>query len=153
MYRQRPQLKGEVDAVGFHPYGFPSDPVEAVLRRVAALRRVLDSAGERDVPIELTEIGWTTSGAYGAVPDATRARYLDLLLERLAHSRCEVSRVIVHTWITLERDRADREQWFGIYHPNGQPTAAGKAYADAISRLRKDRSADFRGLSGAPCGR
>jgi hypothetical protein len=153
MYKVRPQLRGQVDAVGFHPYGFPRDPVEAVLHRVGTLRRVLDSVGERTVPIEITEIGWTTSGAYGAISDRQRAANFRRLLERLTHSRCRVRRVIAHTWMTAEGDPRDREQWFGLYHPNASPTLAGRAYGESIHELDRDDSADLDGLSGTPCGR
>lgn len=138
MYRHRPDARGRVDGIGLHPYGTRDDSLAKVVRSIAALRRTLNSLGAAAVPIELTEIGWTTRGAYGAVSDARRAANFRWLTERLLRSDCGVGSVVAHTWVTLEQDPASREHWFGLYHPDATPTASGRAYTAAVGRLERE---------------
>lgn len=138
IYRHRPEARGRVDGVGLHPYGTRDDNLAKVVRSIASLRRTLNSLGADAVPIELTEIGWTTRGPYGAVSDARRAANFRWLADKLPRSDCGVGSVVAHTWVTLEQDPASREHWFGLYHPDATPTASGKAYAAAVGRLKRE---------------
>jgi hypothetical protein len=67
MYAAEPRLKGNVDAVGLHPY---ADDIAGVLRKTARLRQTLRFLGEGDVPIAITELGWAIFGR-SPVPHAT----------------------------------------------------------------------------------
>jgi Glycosyl hydrolase catalytic core len=120
VYAHRPDLRGRVDAVALHPYA--RTPAR-VFERVAAFRQDLDRIAGPGVPIEVTEIGWTTSDT----PEQTRAAYLREVASTLPRSDCGVDRLSVYAWIGPERDAGDREQWFGIA---GKPSEA--ALADAI---------------------
>ena len=141
MYAAHPELKGEVDAVAYHPYG---PDAELVLRLVRKLRATLDDLGEDDVPLWITEVGWPTQGTGGlsaeAVPHATRAANLGLVMDGLLGSNCAVQTVSPYTWATLESDPGHDEHWLGIFHPNTAPTEAGSAYLAAVAR--NDQAAD-----------
>lgn len=135
MYAARPELKGAVDAVAYHPYGPDAD---LVLRLVRRLRTTLDDLGEDDVPLWITEVGWPTQGTGGlsaeALPDFTRAANLSLVTDALLGSNCGVATVSPYTWATPERDPEHDEQWLGIFHPDTSPTEAGNAYLAAVTR-------------------
>jgi hypothetical protein len=138
MYAHRPDLRGVVDAVGFHPYA--RDP-KAVYRLIAGFRRSLDTVAGSGVPIELTEIGWTTADT----SEHQRAAYLRELATTLPRSGCGIERVEAYAWVGPEQATGDREQWFGIANRDGtnKPSAAG--YAQAVRLMR--------GLAGpAPTG-
>jgi len=122
-----------VDAVGFHPYARDPRGVYALL---AGFRRSLDATAGPGVPIEVTEIGWTTADT----PEQRRAAYLRELAETLQRSDCGIERLEAYSWVGPERDAGDREQWFGIANPDGTNKAAAEAYAQGV------RS---RGLAGA----
>jgi len=134
MYAHRPDLRGRVDAVGLHPFARTPSGVYA---NIAAFRRQLDAIAGPGVPIELTEIGWTTVD----VSDGTRAAYLAELASTLSRSDCGIERFVPYAWLGPEQDPSDREQWFGIANRDATPKASATAYADAVRRAR--------GLSGA----
>jgi hypothetical protein len=151
-FKERRDAVDQVDAVGYHPYGTRNDDVKLVLQRIASMRRTLVGLGMADVPIDLTEIGWTTAGPYGAVPDAKRAAYLRRLVAALLRASCGVEGVIAHTWVTLEQDPTSREHWFGLYHPDATPTASGRAYGRAVRRVLDGENRRY-GPASAPCKR
>jgi polysaccharide biosynthesis protein PslG len=135
MYAEQPALHGRVDAVGVHPY---AGSVQAVVGLIAGVRNTLDDNGDTTVPIDVTELGWTTvgSGSYLTASDGDRGARLAWLVEHLANSDCRVERFIPHTWVTGESDTSDGEQWFGLYHADGSATASGRAYTEAALHLR-----------------
>ncbi|HET8672876.1 MAG TPA: hypothetical protein VFL87_04510, partial [Thermoleophilaceae bacterium] len=112
MYAHRPDLAGNVDAVGLHPY---QSTLANTYMRLARFRQGLDQVAGASVPIEITEIGWSTT----AVSESDRAAYLASLAEQLPRSDCNVSRLIPHTWLTPEANPADPEDWFGIWNHDG----------------------------------
>jgi polysaccharide biosynthesis protein PslG len=131
MYAHRPDLKGNVDAVGFHPYA--QDP-QSVYAKIAAFRQELDDIAGPGVPLELTEIGWTTVD----VSETERADYMRDVTSTLAHSDCDVERVSAYAWIGPEQNASDREQWFGIAHADGSNKPTADAYEAAVKRARAD---------------
>jgi hypothetical protein len=137
MYAARPELRGQVDALGLHPYA-PS--ATGVIANVEAFRRALVALGDPDVPIEVTEIGWPTSGHGPAtvLPENARAAALETVTDLLVRSDCGVSAVIPYTWVTPERDPKNIDDWFGIWHPGGSPTPSSDAYAGVVARWAAD---------------
>jgi hypothetical protein len=129
MYRHRPELAGNVDAIGFHPY---TPDVDGIYIKLRELRATLSRVGAGAVPLELTELGWTTTTA----SEAHRAGSLARLAEELPRSDCNVTSVAPHTWLTNEKNAADREDWFGIYNLDGTPKPSGAAYLGAVQRVR-----------------
>jgi hypothetical protein len=130
MYAHRPDLRGSVDAVGLHP--FAPEP-RGVYARVAAFREALDEIAGPGVPMEVTEIGWTTT----ETPEQARASYLGQVAGTLADSDCGVERVVPYAWLGPEQDASDREQWFGIANRDGSPKPSATAYANAVGAARE----------------
>jgi hypothetical protein len=129
MYAHRPDLRGAVDAVGYHPYA--KEP-KGVYDKIAAFRHDLDSIAGPGVPMELTEIGWTTADT----SEANRATYLREVASTLARTDCGVERVSAYAWLGPEQVARDREQWFGIANRDGSNKPSASAYADAVHQMR-----------------
>jgi hypothetical protein len=139
-----PGLRTEIDGVGIHPYG---DNPQAVLANVVAARRTLASLGLGDVPLYVTEFGWTTSppGAHDYLSERLRPSYIEQTLDLLGHTNCDLAAVFIYAWVTPERDAADAQDWFGI-HPPG-----GGASPDTTAFTRGLRSAGAQGTTNAVC--
>ena len=133
MLAHRPDLRGNVDAVGLHPYA--RDP-EGVYAKVAAFRHTLDNLVGPGVPIEVTEIGWTAAG----LTEQVRAERLAAVTSVLPRSDCGVERVMPYAWIGPELDPDDREQWFGLVTADGVPKPPALAYAAAIADVLSGRA-------------
>jgi hypothetical protein len=132
MFAVRPDLKGNVDAVGWHAY---AQSVDGMVRGVRALRQALDGLGEGAVPIHVTELGWPTSGNVPiALAEADRAVAFELAVETLARSDCGIGAIVPYTWTTPERDPAQVEDWYGIRHADGSPTATSDAFERVVAR-------------------
>lgn len=134
MYAARPDLRGQVDAVGIHPYAASTG---GVIRLIAAMRRVLDERGEASVPIDVTELGWSTVAgeSYLNASDGERGARLAWLARHLPRSDCGVERFMPHTWVTGELDPANGDDWFGLYHRDATPSESGRAYTDAAREM------------------
>lgn len=120
-----------VDAVAFHPYG-PTAHDSAT--SVRDLRAILTGLGRARLPIEVTEVGWTTRGR-GSISEAAKAVDFARLPVEMLDARAGVTRVLPYAWTTSEKG-ADAEAWFGLFHPDASPTPAGTAYKNAIRRTR-----------------
>jgi hypothetical protein len=135
MFAHRPDLRGNVDGVGLHPY---QRSVADTEMRIARFRQALDQLAGPQVPIEITEVGWATT----AVSDAERGSDLATLAEDLPRSDCNIDRFLPYTWMTEEQSQSDPEQWFGIANADGSTKPSGQAYLDAVESMR--------GLSSTP---
>jgi hypothetical protein len=113
MLSSDPALRGLIDAVAIHPYA--ATPA-AVLGRVVEARHALGSLGLGNVPLYVTEFGWTTSppGALDWLPASRRPGYIQTTLADLSHSGCGVAAAVLYTWFSPGRNRADSQDWFGI---------------------------------------
>jgi len=129
MFAHRPDLRGNIDAVGFHPY---ARDVAGVHAAIAEFRSALDKIAGPGIPLELTEIGWTTTD----VSEAARARMLGKLALTLPRSDCGIESIAPYAWVGPELDETDREQWFGIINPESTPKTSVRAYAVAIWIMR-----------------
>jgi hypothetical protein len=130
-----PQLLGHVDGVAIHPYAGTPD---AVLGRVREARKVLDGLGFTGVPLYITEFGWTTSppNALNWAPSSQRGDDIGRTLTALGHTDCDVAAAILYTWVTLEQDPANREDWYGISPPAGGESADTAAFAAGLHDAR-----------------
>jgi hypothetical protein len=140
MYAARPDLRGNVDAIGWHAYG---PTVNDLARGVRGLRQALVRLGDPDVPIHLTELGWPTHGTDPkakpiVVSEDARAALLEVAAEAFARSDCNVAAVIPYTWTTPEKDVNNEEDWYGIRHPDGSATPSSDAMARVLERWRTD---------------
>jgi hypothetical protein len=127
-----PGLRGHVDGVAIHPYG--ATPA-AVLGRARDARTVLRSLGLDDVPLYVTEFGWTTSppGALDYLPARLRPAYIEQTLAALGHTNCGVSAVMLYAWVTPERNPPDSQDWFGIHPPGGGSPPDTTAFVRGLS--------------------
>lgn len=140
MLRARPDLKGHIDGVGIHPYG-PNPPT--IIHQMHSNRSVLDFYGLSGVPIYITEFGWTTkpAGAENYLPESQRPGYIHSTLDGLAHTDCTIAAVFFYTWVTAQRNPADREDWFGVHPPHGGATPDTRALAAGLAAARAKRAA------------
>jgi len=129
MWAHRPDLAGNVDGVGLHPY---QATVHWTYMRLAQFRQALNQIAGPSVPIEITEDGWSTL----AVSEGERAADLAELAEELPRSDCNVDMFLPYTWKTEEQNPSDSEQWFGIWNRDGTPKASGQAYLNAVGLMR-----------------
>jgi hypothetical protein len=126
-----PGLRGEIDGVAIHPYaGSPA----AVLVRVRQARDALRGLGLGDVPLYVTEFGWTTRPPHALnwAPPEQRASDISRAFAALGHTDCKIAAVVLYTWVTLEQNPANREDWYGISPPGGGPTADTAAFAAGL---------------------
>jgi hypothetical protein len=135
MLRARPQLASRLDGVGVHPYG-PNPRV--VLARVRNARLALVSLGLPNVPLYLTEFGWTVHppGSLDFAPEALRPRYISTSIAVLGHTNCGIAAVILYTWVTPETNPSNHEDWFGIHPPQGGSSPDTGAFAAGIRAAR-----------------
>ena len=95
MFAADPGLKSNVDAFGLHPYAATAaDVVDWTIH----FRRVLDSIGEASVPIDITEIGWTTGDA---TREAWRASMMSAVANELSRSDCGIRLLAPYDWVNL----------------------------------------------------
>lgn len=131
MYAARPDLRGKVDALGWHAY---APRVEGLLSGLRDLRATLELEGEPDLPVHVTELGWPTAGDDPTVlPDPARAAALETAADRLARSDCGIRAVIAYTWSTPKHDATG----FGISRPDGRPGPASRAFVRVVQRFRR----------------
>ena len=130
MLKAQPQLAGHTDGVAVHPYGVPL----AMVGKLRDDRRTLTALGMGSVPLYVTEFGWVTHprGALSYVPAERRPLYIRTAMAALGHLNCGLAAIIYYTWITPERDPANREDWFGIEPPDGQPGPDTHAFVDGL---------------------
>jgi len=128
MAAHRPDLKGNVDGVGLHPY---QRSLSDTYMRLAHFRQALDQVAGGSVPIEITELGWATT----SVSEAQRATDLGALAKQLPRSDCNVDRLLPYTWLTQETNPSDPEDWFGIWNHDASAKPSGQAYTGMVRRL------------------
>ena len=149
LYAARPELRGNVDAIGWHAY---AKQVKGIVRGVRDLRRTLRRLRDGEVPIHITELGWPTKGHFPIViGEVTRAVSLENAAETLARSDCGVASVVVYTWTSPERNPGDKEDWYGIRHPDGSPSPTSDAFERVVAHWRRKPVTDATRLH--LCGR
>jgi polysaccharide biosynthesis protein PslG len=126
-----PELAGHVDGVAVHPYmASPSD----VLAAVRADRALLIAHGMGGVPLYVTEVGWSTRPPHAPkwAPPGLRPTYIELTIGALAHTNCAVAGTVIYSWMTLQRDPHNADDWLGIHSPTGVTTPDSVAFAAAL---------------------
>ena len=78
-------------------------------------------------------------------PAGVRPQYIQGTVAALGHVNCGVAMTILYTWVTPQRDPADREDWFGIHSPAGADTPDAQALTSGL------RAARASGLSVQAC--
>jgi hypothetical protein len=153
MFAARPDLSGNIDAVGMTIY---EDQPEQVIARIAEARLALDALGQRTTPLDVNETGWATQGSVPLtdikpVSESGRADRLKRVVELVASSDCGVESLMPYAWATFEDDTLDANAWFGLADRHtGAPKPSGQAYADAVAQALADPGAR---PTLAACGR
>jgi hypothetical protein len=143
MSAARPDLRGNVDAFGYHPYG---NTVDEIFELIREMRLVVDRELGPAIPIEVTEVGWPYSG-WGDPTEAERAARLSQLTRDLPYSDCGVTRLMPHTWV--DRAGAVAADSFGIFKLDGSgPEIPGVAYFEAIADVMAGLETGRRAPSG-----
>jgi hypothetical protein len=133
MYAHRPDL--QLDAVGLHPY---QPTVADVYARIARFRQALDQLAGPQVPIEITEVGWSTL----TTAESQRAANLRTLALDLPRSDCNIDRLIPFNWSSYPVG-GSTDSTFTIAYTNGDAMPSGQAYLAAAQAMRG---------TGAPTG-
>ena len=128
MLAHRPDLRGAVDAVGLHPY---QATLQDTNTRLSLVRQAVNGLLGPAVPIDITEVGWTST----STPEEQRATYLSGLASELPGSQCNVARVLAYAWTTRESDPLNPEDWFGIWNHDASAKPSGQAYTGMVRRL------------------
>ncbi|HLJ04325.1 MAG TPA: hypothetical protein VKT31_12850 [Solirubrobacteraceae bacterium] len=126
-----PGLAQHIDGVSIHPYGHTPS---LVIDRIRSIRAAMVALGLGEVPLYVTEIGWTTRprGWLDYLPAALRPGYLATTLSDLGHLDCGVAAVAAYTWVSQESDPSNGEQWYGIAPPAGGQSADSQAFAFGV---------------------
>lgn len=130
MFKHRPELKAQVDAISYHPYLYSPS---GMVRRIKDLRWTLRSVKAARIPIELTETGWSTT----EVSETTRAKWMGDLTRRLQDPALNVTRMVPYASLTSEEDTGNWEQWFGLFNADGTAKPSMRAWATAIGSLSR----------------
>jgi hypothetical protein len=128
MFSAVPSLRKELDAFGWHAY---APNAATAIERIRTVRAILRAEGAGQVPIEITEFGWPTSGI-DAVSEAVRAEDLSTFVHAVASSGCGVGIMSAYDWLTSEENAADYQDWFGLANLNDTVKPAGLAYTSAV---------------------
>jgi polysaccharide biosynthesis protein PslG len=131
MVAARAAIGAHIDGVAIHPYG----PTPAgVLADVRDARNVLARLGLTRTPLYVTEFGWSTQppGTITYLPERVRPSFIAATLVALARADCGVAATTIYTWVTPERHRSDRDDWFGIQPPRGGTSPDAIAFAAAL---------------------
>lgn len=126
-----PAITRMLDGVAIHPY---AQSPAAVLENVRSARAALDARGLRNVPLYVTEFGWSTRppGGFAYLAAGLRAGYLEQTLAGLGHLDCGLAAVLLYAWTTPERDRSNSNDWFGISPPGGGETADMRSFVRGL---------------------
>lgn len=140
--------QGAFDVMNFHPYNGQRAPAaewetssgflgltktpQSIPLWIDRVRAAMNSSGDSGKPIWITEIGWYTAGASGAVSEAVQAEYVAAIVP-LATSK-GVEKLFLYEFrapeVTL--DTNPQESHFGIVHADFSPKPAYRAYRNAI---------------------
>jgi hypothetical protein len=119
-----------MDAVSFHPYGYPIAPEQRLLDDIEKLKTIV-----REKPIWITEIGYPTHQGASGVSEEQQANYLTRTF-LLARSSPTMQRVF---WYDFQNDGTaltEAEFNFGLIRKDKNPKPAYKACKTLASLVR-----------------
>ncbi len=115
---------GKMDALSVHPYPWALSQ-SLTVRSLDQAREARDRAGDRNVPLWVTEIGLSTGGLdqrYAFSPN-DQARGLTGLYQTLA-AMDDVDAILFHTLLGADSGPASREAGYAVLNPNRSPKPA-----------------------------
>jgi hypothetical protein len=141
---RQPELRGRMDGIAIHAYAASPD---GMLAQARSYRRRLDTLGFGQVPLYVTEYGWSSRpvaklsnglpappGSYA--PPSLRPAYIVQGARDVLASGCNVRMAVFYAWVTPERSPAALYQWFGVANPSGAATPTTQAIARQAGRTR-----------------
>ena len=117
MLDSAPAARGQIDAVGWHPY---VGDVGAIVASIGRARTTLDRYGLTNASIEVSEVGWWRTGFTAT----QRAGWLRHLAATLPYAAMKVTRLMPYAWT------GDWE--WQITDPDGSLGQVGSAYVAGI---------------------
>jgi hypothetical protein len=132
MLAASPSLATSISAVAIHPYAATGSDALATIQK---FRRALRTAGLPNTPMVANEIGWYTQGQAGPLltTDANRATQISTVANQFWRTDRGVQGMAPYSWITLQQDPSNSEDWYGLADPTtGAPNAGGLAYGQQI---------------------
>ena len=144
MYRARPDLRGNVDAIGYHEYHYRLADVRTSLRTI---RTTLRQVGDPDVPIEVTEVGWSANMS----SEDYRARVFGRLVREAPAWRLGITRLMPFTWSA--EDAGPGAPFWGLADEDATLRPAGRAYIEAVEGMASGANPGRQVLGRAPAYR
>lgn len=144
MYRAG--ARGAMDGIAVHPYPADTSPFEAATssyhRLMAETTAIRNRRRDRDVPLWITEVGYTTTGPFAVTP-GRQSRWLVRILED-AFAREDVAAVVVHTLRDPAGSPASPESGYGLLNGDFSPKPAFHAVGQAVGREHARRANERR---------
>ncbi|HEX8068103.1 MAG TPA: cellulase family glycosylhydrolase [Thermoleophilaceae bacterium] len=141
-------LRGSYDALSIHPYSESRSPAAwsrhgsrfSFAAGIEAIRALMVARGDGDVPLWLSEVGWSTctGDPKWCVSAADQASFVADAV-RLARRWPFVRALIVYNLRDKGYDRADRESGFGLVRRDYRPKPAYDALRRELRRRGPDR--------------
>lgn len=135
--------KGYFDAVGDHPYCFPTSPAayepwsawSQMSQTFPSLRSVMKRFGDADKTIWITEFGAPSNGPSG-VGATGQAAELRLGIEAAKRTPW-IGAFYIYTWQDIGTDRQTNADWFGLLTLTGKPKPAYHVVAAELRKLKR----------------
>lgn len=133
--------EGYFDAVGDHPYCFPTSPAayepwsgwSQMSQTTPSLRSVMERHGDADKTIWITEYGAPSNGPSGV---GGRGQAVELRLGIEAAKRTPwIGALYMYTWQDTGTDPSTNADWFGLLTSTGKPKPAYHAVVTELRRL------------------
>lgn len=126
--------RGYSDAIGMHPYSYPELPSGDsdwnTFRSLSEVAHLMETRGDSDKKIWLTEYGAPTGGGSGVSPDM-QARMVSEAFELSAAHR-SIGPIFIYTLIDGGAPNWDSEAHFGLYYADMTPKPAAGALLNTI---------------------
>lgn len=124
------------DVVSVHIYVHPAlGSIDGVQNALAATREVMNSNGDDDKPIWLTEIGWSDAPNAWGQPTASQSEIAAFLTE-VYSAPLEAEKIFWYNFRNIADGSLDVEHNFGLVHHNFGPKPSYEAYAAIASACR-----------------
>lgn len=129
-----------IDGISMHAYVNGTAPEHEFMARIRALKAFINKSDKPDMPIFITEYGWTTSPGVWARPVSTlqQAQYLSRSLVLL---KSEGIKAILPFCLLYKSDNRG-EAGFSVLNDDATPKPAYVAYSVAVKWLNQARGAD-----------
>lgn len=131
------------DAVGFHPYSYPLMPDDPVSWNgwslmAGPIREVMESHGDADKTIWITEYGAPTNEGEAGVSEADQAEMLTRG-QRMALGYPWAGPVFWYSYRDLGSDPANNEDWFGLVRQTSKPKPSYSTFQSLAANCHAER--------------